>query len=400
MYTVKFDLNKDEYENFAGKNGYFLQAWDWAAVKDEWNHLYVGAYDENGQLAATALVLIKPLPMGYSMYYIPYGPVGCDLQAHKALLAELKQYGRKHKAVFIKFAPDTLRREWVLAEEERPEAAGQDVVDFYVNECGATHLGYTENISDTIQPRITMGVELKDDFEEHFTKSRKADLRKLKKYYPSLEIYTGETITPEALDAFANLVHQTEDKKNIRLRDEDYFAKILHAMEGGRLYLEKVDLGRAKKEADTKVNDLQTRYDKLADTSKKKKSLENQLKEAKAWQDKVSALVEKYGENPYASGILAIEYNRKSNLLYMGNMQEISPSAYLYTEIFRDAKERGCTFADMLGIEGTLDGGLTRHKTGYGSKVQEYIGEFDIPVSTAMYKVLMPVYNYKKHHVE
>ncbi|UNT93967.1 aminoacyltransferase [Allobaculum sp. Allo2] len=51
-----------------------LQSYNWAAVKSNWDHLHCGLY-KNDTLCATALVLIKALPFGFTMMYIPRGPI-------------------------------------------------------------------------------------------------------------------------------------------------------------------------------------------------------------------------------------------------------------------------------------------------------------------------------------
>lgn len=51
-----------------------LQSYNWAKVKNNWDHMYTGVYRDN-ELVATGLVLIKRLPLSFCMYYLPRGPI-------------------------------------------------------------------------------------------------------------------------------------------------------------------------------------------------------------------------------------------------------------------------------------------------------------------------------------
>ena len=54
--------------------GNLLQSSDWSKIKDTWGNERVGFYKDN-QLVGVANILIQPLPLGLSMFYIPRGPV-------------------------------------------------------------------------------------------------------------------------------------------------------------------------------------------------------------------------------------------------------------------------------------------------------------------------------------
>ena len=54
--------------------------------------------------------------------------------------------------------------------------------------------------------------------------------------------------------------------------------------------------------------------------------------------------------------------------------------------------ELGCKTSNMGGIEGTLKGGLVDFKEIYHPRINEYIGEFDIPVNSLLYNVAFKFY--------
>ena len=54
---------------------HLLQSSTWAEVKDNWASQIVGVTDDAGNLIASSLVLIKKIPLGFTMFYTPRGPI-------------------------------------------------------------------------------------------------------------------------------------------------------------------------------------------------------------------------------------------------------------------------------------------------------------------------------------
>ena len=81
-----------------------LQSWEWGAIKQKlgWKAFRV-AVEDTGTLLAGAQLLIKPLPLGLSLAYVPRGPVGNWLNAETAplLFTELCRLARSEGAVFL-----------------------------------------------------------------------------------------------------------------------------------------------------------------------------------------------------------------------------------------------------------------------------------------------------------
>lgn len=75
-YLFFKDINREEFDEFVKNHEYcnLLQSYNWAKVKNNWDHMYTGVYRDN-ELVATGLVLIKRLPLSFCMYYLPRGPI-------------------------------------------------------------------------------------------------------------------------------------------------------------------------------------------------------------------------------------------------------------------------------------------------------------------------------------
>ncbi len=76
MYTFKIGIPAEVHDTFVKNHPLcnLLQSSSWAKVKDNWGSEIVGVYEKD-TLVASSLVLIKPLPAGFTMLYTPRGPV-------------------------------------------------------------------------------------------------------------------------------------------------------------------------------------------------------------------------------------------------------------------------------------------------------------------------------------
>ena len=89
--------DKDQYNNFLLNSKYkdILQSWEWGDVKSKfsWRAERLGFFKER-QLVGLVQVLERKLPLGFSLFYIPRGPV-IDWQNHrlvKEVITCLKKY--------------------------------------------------------------------------------------------------------------------------------------------------------------------------------------------------------------------------------------------------------------------------------------------------------------------
>ena len=97
MYRYQLGIPLSEYDGFVKEHPMvnLLQSSAWEKVKSEWNHERLGVYEE-GKLLAVASILIKSLPFGYKMFYIPRGPIldYRDTELLKFVLQSIKSYAR------------------------------------------------------------------------------------------------------------------------------------------------------------------------------------------------------------------------------------------------------------------------------------------------------------------
>ncbi len=106
MYRYQIGIPTLEYDQFVKEHELVnvLQSSAWEEVKSDWQHEKFGAY-RGDKLLATASILIKTLPLGYRMFYIPRGPVldYKDAELLNFVLQSIKSYARSKRAIFVIF---------------------------------------------------------------------------------------------------------------------------------------------------------------------------------------------------------------------------------------------------------------------------------------------------------
>src|SRR5512143_432784 len=99
-----------EWETLVQRESSFsmLQSWERGSFKHRlgWQVFRV-AVEDAGELVAGAQMLVRPLPLGLSLAYVPRGPVGSwrDPRVAQRLFAELCRLARNQGAVFLKVEP-------------------------------------------------------------------------------------------------------------------------------------------------------------------------------------------------------------------------------------------------------------------------------------------------------
>lgn len=388
---MKFETEIDvqEYDAFVCSHPLcnLLQSSKWADIKAEWDSLRCGVRDENGKLMATALVLIRHLPLGKTMFYLPKGPV-LDFDNEKLVhffLDSLKTWSKKYHCIYIKMDPGIIKNCYKVedyTDDIYPEAKRQVNI---LRQCGCIHLGYTKSLEDTIQPRFHAAVRKVDDFEATLPKHAKRHLATARKKFVTVDICDASRV-----DDFAKLMALTEERKNIKLRGVDYYRRLLDTYgEDARLFLACIDLEKLLKDSEAKFIKVDADIAKCkekdagkkASLEKNKEALEKDIRSLREY-------MQSDGNRVPVAGALGVLYGPTCEMLYMGMdskyrrymapyLSHITPMLYSF--------EHGCTLCNMGGVEGTLDDGLTKFKANFNPDIIEYVGEFDLPINRFLY---------------
>ena len=398
MYTYKIGITAEEHDEFVKTSPQtnLLQSSDWAKIKDNWGNERLGVYQDH-KLVAVASILIQPLPLGFTMLYIPRGPI-MDYQNSELvafMLQSIKTYAKSKRAVFAKFDPSLFLRKGLIGQETSDQEATLAIIQS-LKKCGVEWVGRTEDMGETIQPRFQANIYKEYFTEDQLSKSTKQAIRTARN--KGVEVIFGGT---ELLDEFAALMKKTEARKGIHLRGRDYYEKLLTTYAGqSYITLSRINLAQRlaslkeqleKNQAEASRFNEKTKPGKIDNNRQEKERLEEEIQflhqELKAGQEIVSL-----------SGTLTLEFGGTSENVYAGmdeNFRRYQPAILTWYETAQHAFDRGATWQNMGGVENQLDGGLYHFKSKFNPMIEEFVGEFNLPTSI-LYPLVNKAYQLRK----
>ena len=398
MYSYKIGITAEEHDEFVKTSPQtnLLQSSDWAKIKDNWGNERLGVYQDH-KLVAVASILIQPLPLGFTMLYIPRGPI-MDYQNSELvafMLQSIKTYAKSKRAVFAKFDPSLFLRKGLIGQETSDQEATLAIIQS-LKECGVEWVGRTEDMGETIQPRFQANIYKEYFTEDQLSKSTKQAIRTARN--KGVEVIFGGT---ELLDEFAALMKKTEARKGIHLRGRDYYEKLLTTYAGqSYITLSRINLAQRlaslkeqleKNQAEASRFNEKTKPGKIDNNRQEKERLEEEIQflhqELKAGQEIVSL-----------SGTLTLEFGGTSENVYAGmdeNFRRYQPAILTWYETAQHAFDRGATWQNMGGVENQLDGGLYHFKSKFNPMIEEFVGEFNLPTSM-LYPLVNKAYQLRK----
>ncbi|HFI0076398.1 TPA: aminoacyltransferase [Streptococcus suis] len=400
-YTYRVGITAEDHDTFVKNSpqANLLQSSQWARVKTEWQNERLGFYKDN-KLVAVASVLIRKLlsPASFTIIYIPRGPIMDykDKELVSFVLSALKEYGKLHRSIFIKFDPflPLSKRDIDGKIEESQQTI--KIKDLLVD-LDCNWVGRSKMMGDTIQPTYH-AVLYKDVFSENSLHKRvRQNIRTARN--KGLEISIGRE---ELLDDFSELLKKTEKRKAIHLRGKEYYHRILTAYPEDSYftvaYLNVVDrYDHITQQVEKLIEEKNTFTSKTRQTK-----VDNNLKELNRLNselDFLSSLMETKGSFVPLAGTLTINFGTTSENIYAGmdeDFKHYQPALLTWVETAKQAFERGASWQNLGGIEPTLDGGLYQFKSQFNPTIEEYIGEFDLILSPILYNILQAILKNRK----
>lgn len=396
-FYAKIGISEEEHDSFVKEHQQIsvLQGSDWAKIKNQWQNERIGIYKEEKQVASLSL-LIKLLPLGRSIIYIPRGPVMdyLDRDLVAFTMKTLKDYGKTKKALFIKYDPAILLKQYALGQEEEEKPLALAAIK-NLQEAGVHWTGLTMEIADSIQPRFQANIYTQENLEMQFPKHTRRLIKDAKQR--GVETYRA---SQSELHKFSKIVSLTEKRKNISLRNEAYFQKLMTTYEDkAYLHLAKVNIPQKLDQYRQQLNLINQDITRTQAHQKKRlKKLEDQKASFERYITEFEGFTDQYPEEVVVAGILSISYGNVMEMLYAGmndDFKKFYPQYLLYPKVFQDAYQDGIIWANMGGVEGSLDDGLTKFKANFAPTIEEFIGEFNLPVSP-LYHIANTMYKIRK----
>lgn len=401
FYTYKIGISAEEHDLFVKQSpqANLLQSSQWATVKSEWRNERLGFF-KDGQLVAVASLLIRRLvvPFGFTMIYIPRGPVMDyeDAELVSFVFKSIKEFALRERSVVIKFDPFIRLSSKTITGDREEELNVLAVKDRIVN-LGGIWSGRVQTMSATIQPTCHAVLYSESFSEESLNKRVRQNIRSARN--KGIEIRIGRE---ELLRDFSELLKKTEERKSIRLRGREYYQKILNAYpENSYIVVAYLDLAeryaqlsyleeKLVKEATTFTST--TRQSKIENYKKETRRINTEL-------EMINSLTRNGSKLVPLAGTLTINFAGTSENIYAGmdeKFKHYQPALLTWVETAKYAFERGVKWQNLGGIEPTLDGGLYHFKSHLNPVVEEYIGEFDLIVSPILYKIFQVLLEIRK----
>lgn len=201
--------------------GHFLQTPQWALAKSHWDWRGVLVYRDGTPVGAISL-LIRPLPLGFSLIYAPRGPV-CDRNDRlilEEMLAAAKQIAKEHRALLLYLDPD----------EPDTNQEFRSIL---------TDLGFREKSDDgfgNIQAQHVFRLDLTgaaaEDIFRAFSSKTRYNIRLAQRKGVAIREYSGaDTIPEDVLNHFAKIMTETGQRDGFHVRERSYFAGVLDALQ-------------------------------------------------------------------------------------------------------------------------------------------------------------------------
>ena len=401
------ELEPKAFDNFVRTHktkSHFLQSFSWGELVKEKRHLYpyyLGLVNDDNEILAATLLLLKKLPLNLCYLYAPRGFVidfyNADLL--ETFSQEIVKFAKKKRAIYFKIDPDIIWQRTTCQGEVIEEEKKEKKVFNHLKKLGYRHLGFTQNF-ETTQPRYTFRIDLTQSLDEiisHFSKTTKQRLNKSEKL--KTKVIIGEE---KDLETFYQLMMLTEDRKDFVSYSLDYYQKLyqlFNQKDKATLFLGKVNLEETMEVLSKDLQELNTNINSLPKENLSK-SAKNKEKEWTKQKEQIAREIEKYkhletenGKEITISAHMILEYGNKAWVLYAGNhniLTETYTNYHTYFEHLKFCKERNLEIYDQFGTIGDLSKsnprfGLHEFKRKFGGDYIEFMGEFDYVLKPVLY---------------
>lgn len=390
--TFVTDVDAAKYDEFVTQHPQcnLLQSSTWADVKAEWRSTLTAVEDADGNIVVAGLVLKRPLPLGYSFWYVPHGPIGDyeNVPVMQAYLRGLGNYAKKSRAIAVRIDPPVPVKQGV--REDFPQEYGPEATALResIEAAGFRHRGFFTGLHQTLQPRFMTAMLRPDDASDIL----KTMPRRTRDFYKrarqrQADVYRG---TIADLDKFLSVIHATEEEKDITLRPRAYYERIMNAYgDDAVLILSNLDIKNAIEEYTTRIADLAEQLEATDENAKnKRRQLTDQIKSRKKRLQEMEECHEIDGDEVTLAGCLSVSYGRGFEMLYAGTNRDygtITAQDLVWVETLQHAFDGGADYVSLGGVDGSLEDSLLEFKSRFNAVIFEKIGEFDLVVNKPIY---------------
>lgn len=406
-------LTAKEFKTFADKHPQitFHQTKEWAdlKVKNGWKSYYLGLMDQK-DIVAGALLLAKNIPViNKKIFYSPRGFLidYNNFELLKTFTKHLKNYAKKHNAIFVKIDPYLEYQEHnndgdVIKDGKNNKQAVENL-----KKLAYKHYGFNL-MQDTLQPRWMHVIETENKTLDEVMQDMESKTRQILRKNEKCGITTRE-ISRDELPLFKDIMQHTSDRREFVDRPLSYYESMWDSLHDSgilKILIAEIDFDLYKKNTEDELN--QNKHD-LADRINKKENNLLKMNDKKYEQsnkqnqdaiarlekqlEKIAELKKEHGQKTILGGILFLIYGNEVLSLYGGSNEKLMQFQSAYTVHFAGVKmaiEEKYKKYNFYGITGDFRKenplyGLFLFKKSFGGHVSELIGEFDLIISPFWY---------------
>lgn len=393
------ELSKEEFNNFAvnyiPNSPYQTSGYGLTMYTQGYNVYFLGLVDGNDIKAAT-MVMVK----NEGSFKYGYVPKGFLLDYRDKTLLEtftlnLRKYLNSKSVVAIKICPIIVRN--IYDSNYKLLASNPDFDSIFNNlkSLGYYHLGFN-NLFEALKPRFEAIIDLNKDYISLFQDMSKAFKTKVRSSENSgVRIHKGDNKDIEIL---------YEQVKGKYPRNQKYFEELYKNFDGmADIYYAKVDLDVYSKKcqedfvkAESIANEANDRV--LKNLGKSHQSLINKKmaadKNLNICKEKLSKAIELMSNHPEGIVIATVlVIKTKDTVTVMVDSFDRKYNSFnakhlIIWKLMEKYSKEGYHLFNLGGIVGNIDSkyrGLNDYKLGFGSKVYEYIGDFEFITNKPLY---------------
>lgn len=393
-FIENVEINK--YREFESnhKKSHFLQSYEWGLFCKRAKGqvpCYVGMEDENGNLVATCLILLRKTPFGFSYGYAPRGFIldYSNKDVIKVFTTYLKEYMKNNKIIYIKFDPDIKYQD--IDENGNKIDGGENNYELYdyMLSLGYKHTGFYR-LYEGNQPRYTFRINLNKTWEEIEAKFNKSFMKSVKRSYSYNLIVDNDV----KVDDFYRLLQSNSSKDDFDPHSLEYYKIFSEEMSKDK-NMKYFNISIRPKELLENISKEIDALNKELEVSKKK---EADIKNKISRLEKEKEVFSKIDKDEVCICSLICTYTKTHAWsLYIGS-DDLANFTFAvtrsYYEAIKDAYNNGYEFFDLFGTPGDPNtkyknlAKLHDFKRKFGDEYIEFIGEFDLVNNKLLYKML------------
>lgn len=407
------ELQSDEFNNFIEKFPYknFYQTSEYGMLMDrhQFDDYYLGLIDDAENMVAATLILVNKVFIGYKWGYCPRGFLidFTNTELLKIFTNLLKEYLSKRNFMFIKIDPILIYKSRNNNGEVIPGIDNEYIYNNLIS-LGYEHNGFNNNF-ENLKPRwnAVANFEDNDNIFYKFSKEKRNKVRKADKL--GIEIVKG---TPEDIRTFYDFVEKKHSRKLNYYLDmyevfgkddmfDLYFANLNTAkfVEKSKELYEKEEVrnNSINQELEDNINSNNTN-----NIIKRKMHSDTLLNNYKQNIINATNMFKEYPSGKLIGSCAIVKYNKEIFFLIYGmdpDYKSYCPIHYMIYQLMEKYHKEGYNKFNLNGISGDFSKtnpllGLSKFKLGFGTHIEEYIGEFTYVINkrkTNTYNKINPI---------